>query len=70
MLSDLADGVQDTASGYEAAIEREANGSIRTTTVTGEEDDSASGLMAKSSLLFSESSQLLYLQTTLMSRYD
>jgi hypothetical protein len=53
MLSDLADGVQDTASGYEAAIEREANGSIRT--VAGEEDGSASALMAKSSLLFSTS---------------
>jgi hypothetical protein len=53
MLSDLADGVQDTASGYEAAIEREANGSIRT--IAGEEDGSASALMAKSSLLFSTS---------------
>jgi len=53
MLSDLADGVQDTASGYEAAIEQEANGSIRT--VAGEEDGSASALMAKSSLLFSVS---------------
>jgi hypothetical protein len=53
MLSDLADGVQDTASGYEAAIEREANGSIRS--VAGEEDGSASALMAKSSLLFSTS---------------
>ena len=53
MLSDLADGVQDTASGYEAAIEREANGSVRT--ITEDEDSSASGLMAKSSLLFSKS---------------
>ena len=53
MLSDLADGIQDTASGYEAAIEREANGSIRT--IAGEEDGSASALTAKSSLLFSMS---------------
>jgi len=53
MLSDLADGVQDTASGYEAAIEQEANGSIRT--IAGEEDGSASALLAKSSLLFSMS---------------
>jgi hypothetical protein len=51
MLSDLADGVQDTASGYEAAIEREADGSTR---ATGEEVD-AVALMAKSSLLFSKS---------------
>ena len=51
MLSDLADGVQDTASGYEAAIEREADGSIRT---SGEETD-AVALLAKSSLLFSKS---------------
>jgi len=53
MLSDLADGIQDTASAYEVAIEREANGSIRT--IAGEEDGSASALMAKSSLLFSMS---------------
>jgi len=53
MLSDLADGIQDTASGYETAIERETNGSIRN--IDGEEDGSASALMAKSSLLFSMS---------------
>jgi hypothetical protein len=67
MLSDLADGVQDTASGYEAAIEREANGSIRS--VAGEEDGSASALMAKSSLLFSTSTSAST-QKKLMIRYD
>jgi hypothetical protein len=51
MLSDLADGVLDTASGYEAAIEREANGSTRT--LQGDDSDAVT-LAAKSSLLFSE----------------
>jgi hypothetical protein len=51
MLSDLADGVQDVAGGYDEAVERDVNGSTRDV----EENTSSAALIMKSSLLFSES---------------
>lgn len=50
MLSDLADGVQDVANGYEEAVERAANGSLGV-----EEAAQPASLLIKSNLLFSES---------------
>lgn len=51
MLSDLADGVQDVANGYDEAVERFANGSV------ADQDGPAqpASLVAKSNLLFSMS---------------
>lgn len=51
MLSDLADGVQDVASGYDEAVERDLNGSTR----DSEDNNGSTALITKSSLLFSKS---------------
>jgi hypothetical protein len=50
MLSDLADGVQDVASGYDEAVERDLNGSTR----DSEDNNGSTALITKSSLLFSK----------------
>jgi hypothetical protein len=57
MLSDLADGVQNTANAYGDALERLVDGSVITVESNEDHDESPSRLMAKSSLLFSKSSQ-------------